>query len=140
MTSRIDFTLRPADAGRARIADSRPPPGPLTCTSTVRMPTALAPWPALMAVCVAANGVPFREPLNPIAPALDHATTAPSVSATVMIVLLNDAWMCTVPWWTTRFSRFFLNVYFRFPAGFFGGGIDPSTVSNFAIREQSFLD
>ena len=64
-----------------------------------------------------------------MAPALDHATTLPSVSAIVMCVLLNDAWMCTMPWWTTRFSRFFLNVFFRLDDRLLGVGIDPSTVS-----------
>jgi hypothetical protein len=58
------------------------------------MPNALAALPAAIAACVAANGVPLREPLNPIPPALDHATTAPSASVIVMMVLLNDAWMC----------------------------------------------
>ncbi len=71
VTSRIDFTEKPTDVWSARIADSRPPPGPLTRTSTVRIPTAFAPCPALIAACVAANGVPFRDPRNPIAPALD---------------------------------------------------------------------
>ena len=75
-----------------------------------------------------------------MAPALDHATTLPSVSAIVMSVLLNDAWMCTMPWWTTRFSRFFLNVFYRLGFRLLGVGIDPSIVSSFAIRQQSFLD
>ena len=50
-----------------------------------------------MAAWVAAKGVPFRDPLNPIPPALDHDSTAPALSVTVMMVLLNDAWMCTTP-------------------------------------------
>ena len=37
VTSRIAVTSRPA-AARARIADSRPEPGPLTVTSTVLRP------------------------------------------------------------------------------------------------------
>src|SRR4249919_3636388 len=61
----------------ARIADSRPAPGPLTRTSRLRMPNALAALPAAIAACVAANGVPLREPLKPMPPALDHAITAP---------------------------------------------------------------
>ena len=93
MTSRIDFTSMPIVCS-ARIADSRPAPGPFTRTSTLRMPNALAALPAAIAACVAANGVPLREPLKPIPPALDHATTAPSASVIVTIVLLNDAWMC----------------------------------------------
>src|SRR5688500_20134662 len=70
VTSRIDRTSRPAVCS-ARIADSRPEPGPLTSTSHDRMPNALAALVALSAACVAANGVPLREPLKPIAPALD---------------------------------------------------------------------
>ena len=31
-------------------------------------------------------------------------------------MLLNDAWMWAIPWWTMRFSPRFLNVFF---AGFF---------------------
>src|SRR5918999_1324637 len=90
VTSRIDFTSRPA-VERARMADSRPDPGPLTRTSHDRMPNALAALVAFRAACVAANGVPFRDPLKPIAPALDQETTAPSASVIVMSVLLNDA-------------------------------------------------
>src|SRR5215210_9140121 len=73
VTSRIDFTSRPTVCN-ARIADSRPEPGPLTRTSSDRIPTPLAALPALRAACVAANGVPLRDPLNPMPPALDHAT------------------------------------------------------------------
>src|SRR5918999_6257229 len=115
VTSRIDRTSRPAVCS-ARIADSRPEPGPLTSTSHERMPNALAALVALSAACVAANGVPLREPLKPIAPALDHDTTAPSASVIVISVLLNDAWMWTKPWCTTRFSPRFLNVFFFLPA------------------------
>src|SRR5215468_8239391 len=95
------------------------------------MPTALAALPALSAACVAANGVPFRDPLNPIPPALDHATTLPSVSVIVTVVLLNEAWICASPWWTTRFSPRFLNVFLRFPApSFFSGTAAPSAVGS----------
>src|SRR5215203_1404613 len=111
VTSRIERTSRPAVC-RARIADSRPEPGPLTSTSHERMPNALAALVALSAACVAANGVPLREPLKPIAPALDHDTTAPSASVIVISVLLNDACKCTKPWWTMRFSPRFLNAFF----------------------------
>ena len=84
------------------------------------MPNALAALPAAMAACVAANGVPLREPLKPMPPALDHATTAPSGSVIVMIVLLKEAWMCANPWCTIRFSPRFLNAFFfaGLPAGF----------------------
>src|SRR5262245_30660740 len=96
VTSRIDFTSRPTVCS-ARIADSRPEPGPFTRTSSERIPTAFAAFPAFNAACVAANGVPLREPLNPMPPALDQATTLPSVSVIVTTVLLNDAWMCASP-------------------------------------------
>jgi len=33
----------------------------------------------------------LRDPLNPMPPALDQATTLPSVSVIVTVVLLNDA-------------------------------------------------
>ena len=46
VTSLIDLTLRPVEA-KARTADSRPPPGPLTSTSIDLMPTSLAEWPTL---------------------------------------------------------------------------------------------
>ena len=81
----------------ARIADSRPAPGPLTRTSSVRMPNAFAALPAAIAAWVAANGVPLRDPLKPMPPALDHAITAPSGSVMVIVVLLNEAWMCAYP-------------------------------------------
>ena len=67
VTSRIDFTSMPTVCS-ARIADSRPAPGPLTFTSSDRRPYAFAALAAAIAACVAANGVPFRDPLNPIPP------------------------------------------------------------------------
>ena len=125
MTSRIDLTSSPTVCS-ARIADSRPDPGPFTRTSSERMPTPLAALPAFRAAWVAANGVPFRDPLKPMPPALDQATTLPSVSVIVTTVLLNDAWMCANPWWTMRFSPRFLNVFFRLPAPLFFSGVAPS--------------
>src|SRR4029077_15889035 len=71
VTSRIDFTSRPTVCS-ARTADSRPDPGPFTRTSSHRLPTAFAAFPAFRAACVAANGVPFLDPLKPMPPALDH--------------------------------------------------------------------
>src|SRR5207249_11824184 len=134
VTSRIDFTSSPTVCS-ARIADSRPEPGPFTRTSSDRMPTVFAALPALSAAWVAANGVPLRDPLNPMPPALDHATTFPSVSVMVTTVLLNDAWMCASPWWTMRFSPRFLKVFFRLPAApsFFSGVALSGTGSVFAI-------
>ena len=49
------------------------------------MPTVFAVLPAFSAACVAANGVPLREPLKPMPPALDQATTLPSVSVIVPV-------------------------------------------------------
>src|SRR3954467_11192284 len=133
VTSRIDFTSRPIVCS-ARIADSRPAPGPLTRTSRVRMPKALAALPAAMAACVAANGVPLRDPLKPMPPALDHAMTAPSGSVMVIVVLLNEAWMCAYPWWMMRFSPRFLNVFFLTgrPAGFLPPPSAPGAVGSAA--------
>src|SRR6478752_3043020 len=87
------------------------------------MPTAFAALPALSAAWVAANGVPLRDPLKPMPPALDQATTLPSVSVMVTTVLLKEAWMCASPWCTIRFSPRFLNVFLGRPAlpSFFSG-------------------
>src|SRR5262245_45048330 len=90
VTSRIDLTSMPTVCS-ARMADSRPEPGPFTRTSTLRKPYVLAVLPALIAACVAAKGVPLRDPLNPIPPALDQAMTLPSVSVIVIWVLLKEA-------------------------------------------------
>src|SRR2546423_2958523 len=61
--SLIARTSRP-DVARARMADSRPDPGPLTRTSTRRSPTSFAFDAAVIDACCAANGVPFRDPRN----------------------------------------------------------------------------
>src|SRR5437867_8366026 len=82
---------------KARIAESRPEPGPFTLTSSVRIPASRSRFAAVSAACWAANGVPFREPLKPRDPALDQQTTLPSRSAMVTVVLLNVAWMCATP-------------------------------------------
>src|ERR1700694_2663818 len=105
VTSLIDLTSIPA-ACRARIADSRPAPGPLTITSTDRRPTFLALLPAAGAAPWAANGVPCAAPLKPIRPADDQETMLPSGSEIEMMVLLNVAWMCAIPCGTTRRSFF----------------------------------
>ena len=83
--------------------------------------------PALIAAWVAANGVPLRDPLKPMPPALDQARTRPSGSAIVMMVLLNDAWMCATPWRTTRFSPRFLNVLRRLR---FAGAATPASAAS----------
>src|SRR5947209_9992336 len=98
-------TSMPAVA-KARTADSRPEPGPATRTSTARRPDSFALLAAVNEACWAANGVPFREPRNPREPELDQARTLPMGSVKVTIVLLNEAWICTVPYGTFFFSFF----------------------------------
>src|SRR5688572_23666569 len=143
VTSRIDLTSIPAFCS-ARTADSRPEPGPLTSTSHERMPKVLATLQAAIAAWVAANGVPLRDPLKPIAPALDHDTTLPSVSVIVISVLLNDAWMWAKPWCTTRFSPRFLNAFLGLPGlpplplALPVSGAAPSAASVLAIRYSAF--
>src|SRR5271165_5378777 len=108
--SLIERTSSPA-VDSARTADSRPAPGPLTATSTVRNPDSFALFAAVKEACCAANGVPLRDPRKPSEPELDHEMTLPMGSVMVMIVLLNDACTCTRPIGTERFS-FFLNAFF----------------------------
>src|ERR1700688_2121965 len=90
--SRMERTSSPA-VDNARTADSRPAPGPLTATSTVRRPDSFALFAAVSDACCAANGVPLRDPRKPSEPELDHDKTLPTGSVTVMMVLLKDA--CT---------------------------------------------
>src|SRR6516162_7597078 len=86
VTSRIERTSSPDDA-KARTADSRPEPGPLTTTSTLRMPWSRAWLAAFAAACCAANGVPLRDPRRPSEPELFHDTVFPVRSVMVTIVL-----------------------------------------------------
>src|SRR5258708_14342264 len=99
----MDLISMPA-ACRARMADSRPEPGPLTRMSSERRPESLATVAAAEEACWAAKGVPLRDPLNPSVPALDQVTTWPSMSVMVTCVLLKEAWMWATPWTTWRFS------------------------------------
>ncbi len=55
------------------------------------------------AIC-AANGVDFRDPLNPTCPALAQEITAPVGSVMLTIVLLKVLLMCACPWTTFFFS------------------------------------
>ena len=64
VTSLIMLTSSPA-ACSARIAASRPEPGPFTYTSTVFSPCSIAALAAVSAAVCAANGVDFLEPLKP---------------------------------------------------------------------------
>src|SRR5256885_1305462 len=107
VTSLIDLMSRPL-AASARIADSRPAPGPFTLTSMLRTPCSCASCAAFCAATCAANGVPLREPLNPMRPALDHASTLPIGSVMATIVLLNEAAIDATPCGTFFFSFFFV--------------------------------
>ena len=60
-------------------------------TSSDWMPHSLASLPAVSAATCAANGVDFRDPLNPAPPDVDQDRAFPWRSVIVMIVLLNDA-------------------------------------------------
>jgi hypothetical protein len=88
VTSSIELTFNPI-ACTARIADSRPGPGPFINKSTSFKPISIAFFKAFSVARRDAKGVLLREPLNPTAPALDQATVFPWWSVTVMIVLLN---------------------------------------------------
>src|SRR6201986_4023568 len=90
VTSRIERTSIPA-AASARIADSRPEPGPATRTSTERRPWSRAAVAAPTAACCAANGVPLRDPRKPSAPDDFQLSVLPTWSVMVTMVLLNDA-------------------------------------------------
>src|SRR5215217_8648083 len=75
------------------------------------MPASCAFFAASYAACCAANGVPLREPRKPRAPADDCAIRLPSRSVIEIIVLLNDAAICTTPFGTFFFS-FFRKTFF----------------------------
>src|ERR1041385_8673240 len=79
------------------------------------MPASCAFFAASYAACCAANGLPCREPRKPRAPADDCAIKFPSRSVIEIIVLLNDAAMCTMPLGTFFFS-FFRKTFFFPPA------------------------
>src|SRR5204863_3524774 len=96
VTSLIDLMSSP-DAARARMADSRPAPGPFTFTSTERTPCSCASCAAFCAATCAANGVPLRDPLKPMRPALDHDRMLPTGSVMATMVLLNVAAMEATP-------------------------------------------
>src|SRR5207245_6059959 len=92
VTSLIDLISTPA-ACRARMADSRPEPGPFTRMSSERSQESLAAVAAADGACCAAKGVPLSDPLKPSVLALDQVRTLPSMFVMVTRVLLNVAWM-----------------------------------------------
>ena len=103
MTSRIAEISSPAFCS-ARIADSRPTPGPLTQTSTRRRPMLLASCAAFSAANWPAKGVDLRLPLMLILPGVAHEITLPLVSVKVMIVLLKVARIWATPTASTGFD------------------------------------
>src|SRR5206468_3902759 len=92
-------------AASDRMAVSRPEPGPFTNTSTLVRPCSWARLAACSAASCAANGVDFREPLNPTFPALAHESVLPSRSVIVTMVLLKVDLMWAWPCETFFFSR-----------------------------------
>src|SRR5690242_12378691 len=116
----IEPTSRPV-ACSDLMAVSRPEPGPLTKTSTLRMPCSIARRAAASAASCAANGVDLREPLKPTWPAEAQEITAPVGSVIDTMVLLKVLLMCACPWATFLRSlrRTFLTAVA--PARAFGG-------------------
>src|SRR5579875_2712166 len=100
------------------MAVSLPEPGPLTKTSTLRIPCSMARRAAASAAICAANGVDLREPLNPTWPDDAHEITLPAGSVIDTIVLLNVLLMCACPC-----AMFFLSLRRTFlaPARLLGG-------------------
>lgn len=109
MTSLTERTLTPALLS-VRMAESRPEPMPLEKTLTSFTPNPCAFCTRFSVTCEAAYGVDFFGPLNPMCPALDHASAFPFMSVSVIIVLLNEAWMCTCACVICRATFFFFLV------------------------------
>src|SRR4029450_8620500 len=119
VTSLICPTSRPA-ACSERIAVSRPEPGPLTKTSTLRMPCSIARRAAASAASCAANGVDLREPLKPTWPEEAQEMTAPVGSVIDTMVLLKVLLICACPW-ATFLRSLRRTVLTAAPARAFGG-------------------
>src|SRR5436309_3234412 len=96
VTSLIPATSIPVFISE-RMAVSRPEPGPLTRTSTLRTPCSMARRAQASAASWAANGVDLRDPLKPTLPADAQARTLPSGSVIDTIVLLNELLMWATP-------------------------------------------
>jgi hypothetical protein len=101
-------------ACNARMAASRPEPGPFTITSTVFKPCISAAFVAVSAAICAAYGVDFFEPLKPRPPALAQLRAFPSLSVNVTIVLLKEDWICACPCSTFFLTRFFVTFFATF--------------------------
>lgn len=89
VTSTISDTSIPL-AWIARIADSRPLPGPLTYTFAFLIPRSNATFAQSVAAICAAYGVFFFEPLKPIFPAEDQEITCPVWFVMEIMMLLKD--------------------------------------------------
>src|SRR5690606_35400132 len=76
---------------KARMAASRPIPGPFTKISTFCKPASFARVVTWSTAVAAAKGVDFREPLKPADPDEPQANTLPCSSVIEIIVLLNVA-------------------------------------------------
>jgi hypothetical protein len=111
VTSLIAVISRPA-ACNDLIAASRPAPGPLTHTSTLRKPWSIASFAEALEASWAANGVDFFDPLNPDLPAVDQAITPPVESVIETIVLLKVALIWTTPFASIRLAFFLLFFFF----------------------------
>src|SRR5919197_693413 len=155
VTSWMPWISRPV-ACSDRMAVSRPDPGPLTKTSTLRTPCSWARRAACSAASCAANGVDLREPLKPTLPADAHAIVFPCGSVMVTTVLLKLdlmwAWACAMFFFSRR-RGFFAPPFFggnsslllghrlpgphrapRFPLGFGGhSGAEPPEVCYFFV-------
>src|SRR4051794_35817719 len=118
------------------MAVSRPEPGPLTNTSTLRMPCSMARRAAASAASCAANGVDLREPLKPTWPDEAQEITAPVGSVIDTMVLLKVLLMCACPWATFLRSlrRTFLT---GAPARAFGGIKSPALLSAWSSGESA---
>ena len=99
----IIVTSRPT-AWSARMAASRPWPGPFTKTSTVFRPCSIAARAATSAAVCAAKGVLFLLPRKPWPPEEAQEMALPWVSVTVTMVLLKEERI-----WTWPFSMFFFS-------------------------------
>src|SRR5215213_99051 len=126
VTSWMPWISRPA-AWRERMAVSRPEPGPLTKTSTLRTPCSWARRAACSAASWAANGVDLREPLNPTLPDVAHAIVLPWGSVMVTIVLLKLDLM-----WAWACAMFFFSRRLDFLAPVFFGGKSSSLLGGHA--------
>src|ERR1039458_4267513 len=96
VTSWIEPTSRPV-ACSDRMAVSRPDPGPLTNTPTLRMTCSMARRAAASAAICAANGVDLRDPLKPTWPDDAQEMTLPTGSVIETMVLLNVLLMWACP-------------------------------------------